>query len=57
MVFSEGHLRRLLTSYFHYSHGWRTHLGLAVDCPEPRPAGARWSLFRKSVGSIITTNG
>jgi putative transposase len=37
MVFSEGHLRRLLTSYFHYYHGWRTHLGLAMDCPEPRP--------------------
>ncbi|HTX51879.1 MAG TPA: integrase core domain-containing protein, partial [Candidatus Baltobacteraceae bacterium] len=37
LVFSEGHLRRLLTSYFHYNHAWRTHLALAMDCPEPRP--------------------
>jgi transposase InsO family protein len=37
VVFNEGHLRRLLTSYFHYYHAWRTHLGLAMDCPEPRP--------------------
>jgi transposase InsO family protein len=37
MVFSEGHLRRLLTSYFRYYHCWRTHLALAMDCPEPRP--------------------
>jgi transposase InsO family protein len=37
MVFNEGHLRRLLTSYFRYYHRWRTHLSLAMDCPEPRP--------------------
>ena len=37
MVFSEGHLRRLLASYFPYYHRWRTHLSLAMDCPEPRP--------------------
>jgi putative transposase len=37
IVLSEGHLRRLLTSYFHYYHRWRTHLALAMDCPEPRP--------------------
>jgi putative transposase len=37
MVFSEGHLRRLLASYFRYYHRWRTHLSLAMDCPEPRP--------------------
>ena len=37
VVFNEGHLRRLLTSYFHYYHRWRTHLSLAMDCPEPRP--------------------
>jgi len=37
IVFSEGHLRRLLTSYFRYYHCWRTHLALAMDCPEPRP--------------------
>jgi putative transposase len=37
VVFNEGSLRRLLTSYFHYYHRWRTHLSLAMDCPEPRP--------------------
>ena len=37
MVLSEAHLRRLLASYFRYSHRWRTHLSLAMDCPEPRP--------------------
>ncbi len=37
IVLSEGHLRRLLASYFHYYHRWRTHLSLAMDCPEPRP--------------------
>jgi putative transposase len=37
MVFSEAHLRRLLTSYFHCYHRWRTHLSLAVDCPDGRP--------------------
>ena len=37
MVFSEGHLRRLLASHFHYSHRWRTHLSLAMDCPDARP--------------------
>jgi putative transposase len=36
MVFSEAHLRRLLTSYFHYYRRWRTHLSLAMDCPEIR---------------------
>ena len=37
VVFNEGHLRRLLTSYVHYYHRWRTHLSLAMECPEPRP--------------------
>ena len=37
IVLSEVHLRRLLTSYLHYYHRWRTHLSLAMDCPEPRP--------------------
>jgi putative transposase len=36
MVFSEGHLRRFLASYFQYYHRWRTHLSLAMDCPEGR---------------------
>jgi transposase InsO family protein len=37
IVLSEAHLRRMLASYFHYYHRWRTHLSLAMDCPEPRP--------------------
>jgi len=37
MVFSEGHLRRLLARYFHYYHRWCTHLSVARACPEPRP--------------------
>lgn len=36
VVLRQGHLRRLLQSYFAYYHGWRTHLGLAKDAPEPR---------------------
>lgn len=36
-IFSEVHLRRVLTSYFGYYHGFRTHLGLAKECPWPRP--------------------
>ena len=37
MIFSEGHLRRVLASYFHYYHRWRTHLSLTMDCPDTRP--------------------
>lgn len=37
IVLSAAHLRRLLASYFHSYHRWRTHLSLAKDCPEPRP--------------------
>ena len=37
IVLSESHLRRLLASYFHYYHRWRTHLSLAMGCPEHRP--------------------
>jgi hypothetical protein len=37
MIFSEGHLRRLLTSYFRYYHRWRTRLSLAMDCHDIRP--------------------
>jgi len=36
IVLSEDHLRRVLRSYFSYYHGWRTHLSLDMDCPEPR---------------------
>ena len=37
VVFSEGHLRRLRTSYFRSYHCWRTHLSLAMNCPDARP--------------------
>ena len=37
LIFNERHLRRLLTSNFHHAHRWRTHLSLAMDCPESRP--------------------
>ena len=37
IVLSEGHLRRILSSYFDYYHRSRTHLSLEKDCPEPRP--------------------
>jgi putative transposase len=37
MVFHAQHLKRILTGYFAYYHQWRTHLSLAMDCPEPRP--------------------
>ncbi len=36
IVFNTRHLKRLLTSYFTYYHGARTHLSLAKQCPEPR---------------------
>jgi putative transposase len=37
IVLHERHLQRLLTSYFLYYHAWRTHLSLAMDCPQARP--------------------
>ncbi len=37
IVFSEAHLRRLLTRYAHYYHLWRTHLALTMDAPNGRP--------------------
>jgi putative transposase len=37
IVLHERHLQRILTSYCAYYHHWRTHLSLAMDCPEPRP--------------------
>ena len=36
IVLNEQHLRRLLTDYLTYYHGFRTHLALAMDCPVPR---------------------
>ena len=37
IIFDEGHLRRVLSSYFRYYHEARTHLSLDKDCPQPRP--------------------
>lgn len=37
IVFTEASLRRILSSYFAYYHGSRTHLGLGKDTPDPRP--------------------
>jgi putative transposase len=37
MIVSDNHLRRLHPSYFQYYHRWRTHLSLAMDCPDTRP--------------------
>ena len=36
VVFGEQHLRRILTGYFAYYHGSRTHLSLSKDAPTPR---------------------
>ena len=33
IVLNEPHLRRLLTDYLTYYHGFRTDLSLAMDCP------------------------
>lgn len=38
VVLSRGQLYRVLQNYIAYYHGWRTHLGLDKDAPEPRPA-------------------
>jgi transposase InsO family protein len=37
VVLNEGHLKRILTSYFSYYHRWRTHLSLEMDSPISRP--------------------
>jgi len=37
VIFNERHLRRVLSSYFEYYHGSRTHLSLIKDSPDPRP--------------------
>jgi len=37
IILNERHLERMLNAYFAYYHCWRTHLSLAMDCPEPRP--------------------
>jgi hypothetical protein len=36
IVLHERHVQRLLTGYFAYDHHGRTHLSLAMDCPQSR---------------------
>src|SRR5215471_11059076 len=36
IVFNEASLRRVLSAYCAYYHGWRTHLSLRKDAPEAR---------------------
>ncbi len=37
IVFGEGHLKRILKSYFQYYNEYRTHLSLEMDSPAGRP--------------------
>jgi putative transposase len=36
VILNARHLKRILTGYFAYYHGSRTHLGLDKQCPIPR---------------------
>jgi len=47
IVFNEGSLRRILTSYFSYYHQTRPHLSLGKDSPESRP------VQRRELGSVV----
>jgi transposase InsO family protein len=37
VVLNDRHLKRALTDYLKYYHGWRTHLSLGMDSPDSRP--------------------
>ncbi|MFN0149647.1 MAG: integrase core domain-containing protein [bacterium] len=55
VILSEMHLRRVLREYLNYYEGWRTHLGLAKDCPEPRaiePPGSGEIVAMPQVGGL-----
>jgi putative transposase len=41
VIFSECHLRRVLSYYVEYYYRTRTHLALNKDCPDPRPIQPR----------------
>ena len=61
IVFSEAGLQRLMTLYCSYHERSRTHLSLDKDTPIPRPVtrpamATSWR-SRRSVASIIATNG
>src|SRR5262249_15730657 len=47
IILNEHHLRRVLSRYFQYHHGARTHLSLNKDYPQPRRVQA------VSAGNII----
>jgi len=47
LVLHEPHLRRILTCYFAYDHGTRTHLSLEKDAPDERP------IERPEVGRVV----
>ena len=48
LVLSERHLRHVLTRYFAYYHGARTHLSLEKDAPDARP------IERPAMGPVIS---
>jgi transposase InsO family protein len=48
LVLSERHLRQVLTRYFAYYHGARTHLSLEKDPPDARP------IERPAMGPVIS---
>jgi putative transposase len=47
VLLNERHLKRTLSNYFCYYHGFRTHLSLDMDAPEHRPVQTR------DVGAVI----
>jgi putative transposase len=53
LVFSEPHLRRILTRYFAYYHRTRTHLSLDKDAPDGRAIERRGTVVETSeVGGL-----
>jgi len=51
VIFSECHLRRVLSAYVDYYRQARTHLSLDKDCPDTRPVQrSRLSLLKTSSG-------
>ena len=59
LIFSEGHLRRVLTSYSAYYNETRTHLGLSKDAPRGEPSSGPGQLlpYQFSADYIIVTRG
>ena len=59
VIFSEAHLRRILSAYATYYNQARTHLALQKDAPciEPSNDLASLSPFRSWLGCITNTSG